>query len=86
MTLLEYIAERGPLTTTMAAALGIMLAEGLNDIHAVDLLHRDLKPGNVILGADGPRVIDFGLVGLKDNTGDITHTSGDGRHPGVHGA
>jgi len=76
LTLTEYIQERGPLTTTMAAALGIMLAEGLEDIHAAGLLHRDLKPGNVILGADGPRIIDFGLAGLKDTTGDITHTSG----------
>ncbi len=76
LTLSQYIQERGPLPTAMAAALGVMLAEGLNDIHTAGLLHRDLKPGNVILGADGPRVIDFGLAGLKDRTGDITHTSG----------
>jgi eukaryotic-like serine/threonine-protein kinase len=76
LTLSEYITERGPLSVTMAAALGVMLAEGLNDIHTAGLLHRDLKPGNVILGADGPRVIDFGLAGLMDSTGDITHTSG----------
>jgi len=76
LTLSQYIQERGPLTIAMAAALGVMLAEGLNDIHSAGLLHRDLKPGNVILGPDGPRVIDFGLAGLKDSTGDITHTSG----------
>jgi eukaryotic-like serine/threonine-protein kinase len=76
LTLSEYIQERGPLTTPMAVALGVMLAEALSDIHAVDLLHRDLKPGNVILGADGPRVIDFGLAGFKNRPGDITHTSG----------
>jgi eukaryotic-like serine/threonine-protein kinase len=76
LTLSEYITERGPLTATMTAALGVMLAEGLHDIHAADLLHRDLKPGNVILGPDGPRVIDFGLAGFKDRPGDITHTSG----------
>ena len=75
LTLTEYIQERGPLTTTMAAALGVMLAEGLKDIHAADLMHRDFKPSNVILGEDGPRVIDFGLAGLADGTGDITHTS-----------
>jgi serine/threonine protein kinase len=76
LTLSEYIRERGPLTTAMAAVLGVMLAEGLSDIHAAGLLHRDLKPANVILGADGPRVIDFGLAGLIGRTGDITHTSG----------
>ena len=38
LTLSEYIQERGPLTTTMAAALGVMLAEGLNDIHTAGLL------------------------------------------------
>jgi eukaryotic-like serine/threonine-protein kinase len=75
LTLSEYVTERGPLTAPMTAALGVMLAEGLHDIHAAGLLHRDLKPGNVILGADGPRVIDFGLAGFKDRPGDITHTS-----------
>jgi eukaryotic-like serine/threonine-protein kinase len=76
LTLTEYVQERGPLDKPMTASLGIMLAEGLEDIHAAGLLHRDLKPSNVILGQDGPRVIDFGLAGLTDAESDITHTSG----------
>ena len=39
----------------------------------------------MILGADGPRVIDFGLAGFKDKPGDITHTSGM-LEPRWHGA
>jgi eukaryotic-like serine/threonine-protein kinase len=76
LTLTEYVQERGPLDLPMTAALGLMLAEGLTDIHRAGLLHRDLKPSNVILGPDGPRVIDFGLAGLAEGTSDITHSSG----------
>ncbi|MGD0560265.1 MAG: serine/threonine-protein kinase, partial [Streptosporangiaceae bacterium] len=76
LTLSQYVTERGPLSATMVAALGTMLAEGLANIHTAGLLHRDLKPGNVILGNDGPRIIDFGLAGLADAQSDITHTSG----------
>jgi hypothetical protein len=42
--------------------LGAGLAEGLAAIHACGLVHRDLKPGNVILAEDGPRIIDFGIA------------------------
>lgn len=75
LTLAEYVQERGALEQRYAAVLEELLAEGLQEIHEAGLLHRDLKPANVILGSDGPRVIDFGLASFADRPGDITQTS-----------
>jgi len=44
-----------------ALALAAGLAEGLSAIHAASVVHCDLKPSNVLLAQDGPRVIDFGI-------------------------
>lgn len=46
--------------------LGAGLVEGLAAIHRCGLVHRDLKPGNVILADDGPRIIDFGIARAVD--------------------
>lgn len=64
LTLEKYVQDRGPLTTALAAALGIVLADALAAIHQAGVWHRDLKPANIILGKDGPQVIDFGLAAL----------------------
>lgn len=56
------VRDGGLLTTAAAAALGAGLAEGLAAIHRCGLLHRDLKPGNILMAADGPRIIDFGIA------------------------
>lgn len=60
-TLHEAVAEHGPLPESTVRTLGAGLAEALVAIHRAGLVHRDLKPANVLLGPDGPRVIDFGI-------------------------
>ncbi|WP_141576653.1 PQQ-binding-like beta-propeller repeat protein [Actinomadura sp. WMMA1423] len=56
----------GPLPAPAVAALGAGLAEALVSIHRAGVVHRDLKPSNVILGLDGPKVIDFGIAHAAD--------------------
>lgn len=62
LSLAEAVAKDGPLGLAAVRELGAPLAEGLAAIHACGVIHRDLKPGNIILAADGPRIIDFGVA------------------------
>jgi len=64
----DTVGRDGPLPPGRIRALGAGLAEGLAAIHAEGLVHRDLKPGNVILASDGPRIIDFGIARAADET------------------
>jgi len=66
--------RRGPLPQRDAAQLIAELAEGLTACHAVGVLHRDLKPDNVLLSDAGPRLIDFGLALERDAAERLTRT------------
>ncbi|NDU77732.1 PQQ-binding-like beta-propeller repeat protein [Actinomadura sp. DSM 109109] len=67
-TLGEALASVGTLPEPAVRALGAGLAEALRAIHGVGLVHRDLKPGNILLAEDGPRIIDFGIARVTDDT------------------
>jgi tRNA A-37 threonylcarbamoyl transferase component Bud32 len=66
--LADLVARTGPLTEGAVWRLAGGLAEALEAIHAQGLVHRDLKPGNILIAADGPRVIDFGISRATDGT------------------
>lgn len=60
-TLAEQVKSNGPMAPAELRRLTAGLAEALRDIHRAGVVHRDLKPGNVLLTDNGPRVIDFGI-------------------------
>jgi serine/threonine protein kinase len=61
-SLQQLVHACGPLPPVTVRWLAAGCAEALTSIHAAGLVHMDLKPSNVLVAADGPRVIDFGVA------------------------
>jgi hypothetical protein len=71
----EALQAHGPYGWPEARALLIQVAQGLADAHAADIIHRDVKPSNVLIGADGvAKLTDFGIARGLDLTR-VTATS-----------
>jgi serine/threonine-protein kinase len=74
-SLARRLARRGPLLPRQAAQLVRTLALAIHAGHERGVLHRDLKPGNILVAADGgPRIADFGLARCLDQMMHLTRT------------
>ncbi|WP_406465509.1 protein kinase [Streptomyces sp. NBC_01622] len=76
------VTDGGPLPTASVRALGAGLAEALTAVHELGLVHRDVKPSNVLLTLDGPLLIDFGIARATDGTASLTSTGVSVGSPG----
>ncbi|QFY08387.1 protein kinase [Nonomuraea phyllanthi] len=75
-SLAEVLREQGPLAVEQAAAIGGRVLDALRAAHATGVLHRDVKPENVLLADDGRVVLtDFGIASLEAEAG-LTATGG----------
>ncbi|MBE1470687.1 serine/threonine-protein kinase [Kibdelosporangium phytohabitans] len=74
-SLAQVLTERGPLSVAETADIGIQIADALSSAHAAGVVHRDVKPGNILLGHDGTaKITDFGISRAVAEAG--TTTSG----------
>ncbi|HEX8864409.1 MAG TPA: serine/threonine-protein kinase [Lentzea sp.] len=74
-SLADQLDARGPLPPEQVRDLGIKLADALAAAHAEGVLHRDIKPGNILVDRYGtPKLADFGLAALLDAQGGSTVT------------
>ncbi|WP_019354158.1 serine/threonine-protein kinase [Streptomyces sp. AA1529] len=81
-SLTRAVAEHGPLPEATVRALGAGLAEALAHVHGLGLVHRDVKPSNVLLTPDGIRLIDFGIARAVAGAASLTSTGVSVGSPG----
>jgi Protein kinase domain len=73
LSLHDHVPQEGPITGADLHWFARCLAEGVASVHAVGVLHRDVKPSNVLLEGRTPILIDFGLARVADDP-KLTHT------------
>jgi hypothetical protein len=73
LSLHDHVHEEGPIAGKDLTWFAACLAEGVASVHAVGVLHRDVKPSNVLMEGRTPILIDFGLARVADDP-KLTHT------------
>lgn len=64
----SLVSDKGPLDEDKWQVLADGLLKGLEAIHTAGVIHRDIKPGNIIMSETGPKIIDFGIAQVSDAT------------------
>ncbi|WP_197287668.1 protein kinase domain-containing protein [Streptomyces apocyni] len=84
LSLQQLVTAQGPLPARSVGALAVGLGRALEAVHAAGLIHRDVKPSNILLTVEGPRLIDFGVARLVDasTSGALTRTGASVGSPG----
>lgn len=72
----ELVRRDGPRTGSGLSRLAVATVTALSAIHRAGIVHQDFKPSNVLMGPEGPVVIDFGIARVLDTTGTVSQVVG----------